>query len=376
MIPTVHPRGDRRIVRCAQVALDAGFRVHFVWLGDGYDQSQDSAVGETLVRQPRTARERLGRLVKIRRLAEELNGEVWHIHDFYFLGQALRWRKRSHHPVLYDVHEYYADYYSEKLPLPSWGQRLVAKILEGYQVRVARRLGAANVVAEAMAPSFRRAGVPVAVSPNYPLLAHFGAVPSRPFSERRWNVVHTGTLTSSYGTEFLVQIARRSLERGLPFEFTAIGRFPSIDHERAFDSILADAGTPTNLHIVPPRPTHEIPSLLSDAGFGLSLITATRQNEAAIASKSFEYVIAGLVNVVTDRRAQSDFVREHAVSVIGDEESTDAMLDEMLELAENADQTDITLADKAASARRLFTWEQAVEPGLSSLLKQLRPPVS
>ena len=371
VIPTVHPRGDRRIVRCAQVALDAGFRVHFLWLGEGDDASSDPVAAETLFAPPRNAVERIRRVGRTSRAAAALNGHLWHIHDFYFLPQAWRWRRRSGRPVLYDVHEYYADYYAGKLPLPPAVRRLVSRMLESYQTKAAAALGAANVVTERMAAPFRAAGVPVVVSPNYPLAAQFDGLPSQPFAERSHQVLHIGTLSEEYGTTLLLQLARRSTARGLPFEFSVIARFPSPDHQRAFDAAAEAAGRPDNLRLVPTRPTHEMPALLGSAGFGLSLLAVDGQNEAAVPSKNYEHIMAGLVDVVSDREAQRAFAEKHAVAVSGHGDDADRILDRMLALADDAEGTDVALRAKAADARSKFTWELAVEPGLAGMLQNL-----
>ncbi|WP_411730615.1 hypothetical protein [Paeniglutamicibacter sp.] len=370
VIPTVHPRGDRRIVRCAQVALDAGFRVHFLWLGRG-ESSLDPLAGETLFPEPQNATERIRMVPRIARRAAQLGGHMWHIHDFYFLGEAKRWRRKSGRAVLYDVHEYYGRYYAGKVPAPTIVQRLIAGAIERYQVRSAKKLGAANVVTEEMAVSFRAWGVPVSVSPNYPMLSQFGDLPSVTFSERRWRVLHIGTLSREYGTELLVQLAARSLQRELPFDFTVLARFPSPGHAQAFEELLARVGAPVNLKLVPTRPTHEMPGLLASAGFGLSLLALDGQNESAVPSKNYEHVMAGMVDVVTDRAAQRQFAESFAVHVSGHADDADAMLDQMIRLAEDASGTETELTEKAGSARNHFTWERAVEPGLRAMLLQL-----
>lgn len=370
VVPTVHPRGDRRIIRCAQVALDAGFRLHFIWLGEGRG-ARDPAVQETLLPAPRSARERIGMVRKVAKIARRLSAAVWHIHDYYFLPTAKRWRRQSGNPVLYDVHEYYADYYSAKLPLPAPIRRIAARLIEKYQVRAARQLGAANVVTEQMAASFIAGGVPVSVSPNYPLLAQFNGLPRVPFSERRWEVLHTGTLSAEYGTHLIVQLAQRAGERELPFKFSAIARFPSQAHEHAFQELLSSCGNPNNLKLISPRPAHEMPAVLAAAGFGLSLLAVDGQNEEAVPSKNYEYVMAGLVDVVSDRAAQGTFAAQYAVGVQGHGDQVDVILDKMLRLASDADRTDSMVRQRAEAAREFFTWERGVEPMLRAQLLRL-----
>lgn len=370
VIPTVHPRGDRRIIRCAQVALDAGLRVQFIWLGEG-EPSADPSVSELLMPSPRHAADRIRMVTRIAKLAAGFNPQMWHIHDFYFLRAAKKWHRGTGRPVLYDVHEHYAAYYSSKLPLTKWTRRIAASLIERYQVSASGYFGAANVVSDEMAVPFRQQSVPVSVSPNYPLLSQYQGVPDRAFASRRWTVLHIGTLSQSYGTELLVQLASRSAERSLPFQFKVLSRYPSPDHAAEFEKLLADMPRADSIEMLSTRPTHEIPELLATAGFGLSLLETGNQNEIAIASKLFEHTMAGLVSVVTPRGAQRAFVEAHAVSVVGDATDVDAMLDGMMRLAARADATDAALRAKAVAARERFTWEKAVEPELRRQLLTL-----
>lgn len=370
VIPTVHPRGDRRIIRCAQVALDVGLRVHILWLGHG-SPSTDVAASETVLVAPKNAIERIRLVRSVARSAAAHPAMVWHIHDFYVLGAAKRWQRRTGRSVLYDVHEYYPMYYSQRVRAPRFLQRFLAAGIERYQVRAAKRLGGANVVTEQMAAPFRAAAVRTTVSPNYPLLEQFRGLPVAPFAERRWRVLHIGTLSQDYGTHLLLDLASRAAARGLPFEFEVIARFPSVAHEADFLRQLDAVGAVPNLRLIPPRPTHEMAELLGTAGFGLSLLTASGQFEEAVPSKSYEHAIAGLVDVVTDRAAQRHFAETHGVPVSGHGDDPDRMLDQMLALAEDAEETDRRLREVSAAAAQRFTWEAAVEPGLSALLRDL-----
>ena len=369
-IPTVHPRGDRRIVSCAQVALNSGFRVEFVWLGDG-DPVSDPLVGESILPTPRSTRERLLAMRRVSALANGMAADIWHIHDFYMLQAAKRWHRRTRNPVIYDVHEYYAEYYPARVPLPRPLRRLAGRFVEDYQVRAARLLGGANVVTERMSESFRRGGVPVSVSPNYPRRAPLETAPSRPFSERRYDVLHIGTLTADYGTETLIALAKRSSERSLPFKFAAVSRFPSSAAQEEFETMVREANA--RITMLDPRPAHEMPDLVSGYGFGLSLLADDGgQNDHAVPSKNVEHILMALVAVVSDRPAQREFVERWGCPVVLDETRIDDGLARMMEIAQNP-MTDGQLRELAMVGRRSLTWEGVSEPALSALYARVRP---
>ncbi|MFP3813839.1 hypothetical protein, partial [Bacillus sp. SIMBA_005] len=82
-----------------------------------------------------------------------------------------------------------------------------------------------------------------------------------------------------------------------------------------------------------------MPALLSDMGYGLSLLMPDGQNESAVPSKNYEYAMAGLVDVVTDRRAQRAFAESFAVGISGHGGDPDLMLDQMMRLADESTET-------------------------------------
>lgn len=367
-IPTVHPRGDRRIIRCAQVALNAGFRVAFVWLGEG-SPSTHPAIQEQLLPVPANTKARLLAVRAVGRRARSVDAILWHIHDFYMLGQARRWNWKSRRPVVYDVHEYYGEYYAEKLPIPDAMRKRTTAYLDAYQARVTAKIGGANLVAAEMGEAYNRIGAPYTVSPNFPSSEQFD-LEVTPFGERSKNVIHTGSLTHLYGAELLVQLAARANERGLNFSFAGVARFPDSVAAAEFARILAAYGNPANLSLLPPVPAHEVPHLLQNYGFGLSLLLPTYpQVDLAVPSKVYEYAAMGLVTVTT-QGASARFAGERSVSIVLDPQNLDGALDAMVEVAASATVAAET-TNRAIEARRTTTWEGTCAPGLTGLYSKL-----
>ncbi|MDR0366094.1 MAG: glycosyltransferase, partial [Bifidobacteriaceae bacterium] len=138
-VPTIHPRGDRRVIRCAQDALNAGFRVRFIWLGADDQPATDPAASEVILPKARSLRQRLGVIPKLAKIAAAEPADLWHIHDLYLLPSAKRWHRRTGRNVLYDVHEYYGLVYAERLGIGGAPGRWLNRAVNRYQVRAARR---------------------------------------------------------------------------------------------------------------------------------------------------------------------------------------------------------------------------------------------
>jgi glycosyltransferase involved in cell wall biosynthesis len=371
-VPTVHQRGDSRVLRCAQDALDAGFRVRLIWLSDDQDPSTDPAVGETLMRSAHSRADRLRVVARLAGAARREQADLWHIHDFYLLAQARRWRRQTGRPVIYDVHEYYGIVYSGKVRAPAAVRRWLARRIDTYQVRSARKLGAVNAAAEGIARTFASSGAAVVTTLNAPLGAPFLSVPLVPFSQRARRVVHIGTLNEDYGMRRVVRIAAEAQRRGLPHTFDLVDRFHNDAERAAFARYLEEDGDPANLRIIPAVPSHRLGELLSGYGVGLAVFSRTSQNDLSMPGKLFEYSVMGLAIVCTDAPAQQRFAQQWAVARPCAGENVGAFVDALEDLDARAVELDAAVADKAALARRSLTWEAMSAPKLRGLYRELR----
>ncbi|WP_416905417.1 glycosyltransferase [Micromonospora echinospora] len=159
---------------------------------------------ETRLPEPTSARQRLRLVPAVAAVARRTHADLWHIHDYYLLPHARRWSRRTGRPVLYDVHEYYPEYYSQRFAAPAPVQHAARRLVAGAERWYAGRLGAANAVSEQLADRFRALGLPAVATPNYPSADAF-ARPARPLTpDLLRRVVHTGSLTTDYGADVLV----------------------------------------------------------------------------------------------------------------------------------------------------------------------------
>lgn len=369
-IPTVHPVGDRRVLRCAQTAIDAGYGVHFVWMGGppGFTTHSNS-IRETRIADALSVTDRLKALPYLFRAANQDDALGWHIHDFYMLPFAREWHRRTKRPVIYDVHEYYPEYYAERLRLTGPAQRGLSRIISHYETTSSHRIGGANVVSKTMATRFRSRSALVAVTPNYPLLTAFS--PSvRPLTADRLNrVVHTGSLTPDYGSHTLVDMAVDLVRLDPTIEVLAIRRFPGQAAEAAFDAYVASRGRPKNLKLIDPMPAHQVPAFLESAGIGLSLMGRLGQNEIAVPSKLYEYTIAGLALVAPDMPGHANFMRQHAVGKLVTPSVAIDFASAVMELRRDPERIATEAQKRAEEARTNLTWEGGSSPELRDLLQ-------
>lgn len=364
-VPTVHPRGDQRVIRVAQAALDAGFRVAFIWPGTGRP-SEDPRAAEILLPPPGSTTERLRLVSTVDRRARVAEVDVFHIHDLYLLPFAARWARRSGVPFVYDVHEHYGTYYASRLRLTGRLRDRTARMIDAVQRRWVRANGGVDAVADEIAAPYREAGIPVSVSPNYPLVQGSALAPVSALSQRPRRAIHIGTLSAPYGMERLVKLAAALQSEPGGFGVDVVGRFPNAQSRNEFEEIVRRHGSPGNLRVIPTVPAHEVSSLLTEYRIGLSTIEAGGQNDIAIPTKLYEYVRAGVAIVGTDRGAQRRFLSAHGVGFVSDDDTAlanaitdylrdDAILDEKVRRA-------------AQDAQEALDWSQ-VSGGIGDLLK-------
>lgn len=160
-VPTVHPEGDQRILRCAQSALNAGFDIHLIWLGgQAGSWRHHPRIRETRLERPRSTWRRICATWVVAARAWAADADAWHIHDYYLLPYAHRWAARTGRRVLYDVHEYYPEYYSRRSAFPVRLRPIAERAVSLTERRLASDFRGVNAVSESLAERFRAIGLP------------------------------------------------------------------------------------------------------------------------------------------------------------------------------------------------------------------------
>ncbi|WP_457946036.1 hypothetical protein ACTAQI_11730 [Pseudarthrobacter sp. alpha12b] len=371
-IPTIHPRGDQRVLRCAQAALRCGYRVKFFWLGEG-KASTDSIAAEEIFSRASSFKQRLIQLPKVALRAHKENAQAWHIHDLYMLPIALVWATLTRGRVVYDVHEYYSSYYVSKISAPQPVKTFASKLIDNFQVWAAKRIGGANVVAMAMSVRYSEAGVPVSVSPNFPLRKSYDKAAVSNDVARFRRVIHTGTLSEPYGMKSIVDLAVLCEQRGYDVTIDLVRRFPNAHQEKLFVEYVNERGFPGNLRLIPAVTADKIPTLLSSYGIGLSMITKTGQNDLAVPTKLYEYALMGLAIVGTDRTAQKQFVEEYAVGKLCGEQDIEGLANAIYSFGRAEQEEIVKIEGAAALAKTKLFWDNGPETDVKRLLTEVFP---
>jgi glycosyltransferase involved in cell wall biosynthesis len=317
---------------------------------------------------------------------------VVHVHDIHLLGTVVEYAGAAalRPQVVYDAHEYVAG-------LAVSGARTQRSVdgwasMERELIRCADRVitvsdGLAERLQSLHALERRPAVVhnaPVAwidgVDTRKGTDVSKGVGMSNGAGAWRSGVGSSRSLRGECGIEQGVTLAvysgALSAARGVDTAVRALGLLPDLHlavvavpypHPMAarLREIAASLGAVDRLHLVPPVPSHEVPSYLSEADVAVSPILGDSVSyDEALPNKLFEFLHAGLPMVVSDCRAMAQFVTEHGLGAVfraGDAEDLARALRTVV--------ADPPRPDTAA-LRREYCW-QGQEPKLVAVYDQL-----
>jgi glycosyltransferase involved in cell wall biosynthesis len=308
VLATIHPRGDQRILKCIQSLLNQHCRVHVVWLGEEVGQTcHDDWLTETVIRTPRSTKQRLLRTLPVIRAALRDEARILYIHDFYMLPHGLLWKMlRRRGRVVFDSHEFYPELYSAKFPnlvrnQAAWAIKVLAKTLY-------RNVDGFSLVSPLMVSSTSR-DQPIIITPNYPSRSLFQHITETDPDRNLRSIIHSGSISPAYGIATLIKAAKLLEERHVDVRIDIVNRFSSDALRDWFEQEIEANGHPSTLRRIPARPAQDMWGLLRHYGAGLSLIEERGQNGLAVPTKIYEYGVSGLFVIASDTPAQAEFVR-------------------------------------------------------------------
>lgn len=358
--------GRRRAARAATLA----FKVY----DRGVQQVTVGAVPERIVPEIDDLELAVGPVI------DELAPDILHAHDVHFLavvGRAVARAAASGRtvPWIYDAHEWVPG-------LSRYGGRTArvvaawAALEKRWAARADRVITVSSPLAEALTErhQLRRPPEVVLNVPPFegtPALADGGEAggvrTAAGVPAEATLLVYSGGVQAARGVETAVAALGH-----LPGVHLAVVAVPSVHTPAvaAVRSAAERAGVAGRVHILPGVPPDRVVAFLRSADIGLIPLQHFGSHEMALANKLFEYLHAGLPMVVSDCRAQADFVREHDLGEVhpaGDGAALAAAVNRVLARRE---QISARLADP--QLRRAYTW-QAQAATLQGVYRALVP---
>lgn len=251
-----------------------------------------------------------------------LEWDVIHAHDVHMVGvasDAVARRQHQGRPAtwVYDAHEFVAG-------LSLYGGRTARKraayldLEQEYITDAAGVITVTEPLAEELQQRYRLSSRPVVVM-NSPVLGaanqslEVGIREACGLDESVPLLVYSGGVTAARGVATAVEALPL-----LPGVHLAVVCVPSTATKavRELADLAARLGVQDRLHLHDPVPPDSVSAFLQSADVGLLPLLHFGSHEVALANKLFEYLYGGVPVVVSDCRAQAEFVRRHEVGAV------------------------------------------------------------
>lgn len=209
--------------------------------------------------------------------------------------------------MVYDVHENFhlevgqrVRAIRDRVGAASMGSRILATLepllawmTRAYDRSFARYTGNVVLVAPSQLATHTQSGVRVTEVRNYASAAMLGEPPAYE-PDRGNHVVFTGSHYEDNGSLLLLDVAAKTEQRVPDVCFTVMDLFESDAFRRRFEQLRTRLGLDSVVNITRRVPPDEIFTHLNRASIGLIVSLPTDKSKAAIPTRLFEYMAAGL----------------------------------------------------------------------------------
>lgn len=281
-LSSVHLRTDVRVFYKQCISLEkAGYKVHLVVADGKRHERKDGViihdVGNFESRKARMLRAPF-RLLK---RALYISADIYQIHDPELIPMAFFLKLLSRKPVIYDIHESYADFFLHKTYLSKWQGILFSHFIRTLEKWALRVLDKGITVTEHISEIY--GGIPVIH--NYPLLAEWKDINMDIERYSSKNICYLGSISIERGIDKILEAIENvdcTLHLAGNYEppelrdelikmpgFKKVVEYGYINRQEAFE-------------------------LLSKCAIGLFIIKLYPNNLYNLSTKMLEYMAAGL----------------------------------------------------------------------------------
>jgi glycosyltransferase involved in cell wall biosynthesis len=338
---------------------DSGYEVFFV---AGASEEASSAKtahvvdGVRIVGFPpvRGFLQRILNLPRIFKIVFNTKADAYHFHDPDLLpvGVLLRWLRRK--PVIYDVHEPYPEMLRTNKAIPKRLRKPVSRIFRVIEDMCSRSIGNVIVVNELVCQRFQQRGCNVEIVSNTALLDGFEDAPERAQNRA---VISIGTLSTNRGSLLIPKIVRAVRNQDQSIRFLIVDRAFRARQRELFLDAVKKHGVEDAIELLPNTVVSNLPSYLSQATIGLSLLTldevAIRQN----ITKLYEYMAAGLPIIASDVPNQRRDLEESESGLLVTHDSPDEYAEAIIRLMNDQDTLDRFSRNGRSAFMTKFNWE-------------------
>jgi glycosyltransferase involved in cell wall biosynthesis len=241
-------------------------------------------------------------------LALQSKSRVYHFHDpeLIFMGLILKILGKK---VIYDVHEDYEKAILSKPYLKPAFRKIISFFFSFFERNLSRFFDAIIAAGDDIEPKFRLINKKTVLVRNYPWKEDFKVPISEKKNEKTFQLIYIGSLTRARGIKEIVEVLDL-----LPEDVTLIlaGRFYSEEFKKEVMSLPAFK----KVNYLGQIPLKEAIPLLFSADVGLIPLHPEPNYLKALPTKLFEYMAAGLPQIVFDLPNCSKIIKEGGFGLV------------------------------------------------------------
>lgn len=362
ILTAVHPPFDGRIFhRQARTLAEAGYRVTLV-APASFESRQEDGIAVLGVPKPPNRLHRPLVWWRLLRQVWRVRPDVVHFHDpeLLLLVPLLRLILGRHDKLVYDVHEYFADSLADKYWIPRQLRPIAVWLARRAERLLVQAVNGIVCAADGQKQLYSQFQGPVAVVRNLPRAKLFeNPEPHPALAVKGLRLIYVGLILPKRGINVLLEAMRLLHQRGVgDVHLFLIGPDTSpayIEHIRSFAEThqLAD-----RIHWLGAVPHDQVKNYLANADVGLAPGLLTRQyKNPGIATKLFEYMLAGLPIVSADYPHRRIYIEEANCGLVVPPEDAPAHADAILWLHDHPEEAQAMGARGRAVVLDHYTWE-------------------
>ena len=221
--------------------------------------------------------------------------DVYHFHDPDLIPIALKLKKKTGKPVIYDVHEYYADSFRTRHWIPAPLRRVAAAMFDLMEKRAVRKFSAIITVNTHMEELFRKYNPVGTVLYNFPLQNQFNF--QRPGEKRLKmdipTILYLGGINRERGLEVILDAMSIVKEKHPEAVCEMVGDIDTGGLSEKYQPIeqWAKKG---NIRLRGKVDYKMVPAIMSESTVALVPLLPTLNYMKAIPVKLIEYMASGL----------------------------------------------------------------------------------
>ena len=318
---SVHQPFDGRIFhREARSLARAGYQVTLLAPAAFAREERE---GVTVIGVPRPARRWARPLAWLRfyRLARRLRPAAVHVHDpeLLLLLPLLRLGLGRRVRLIYDSHEYFRDSIAVKQWIPARLRPLIARAAGWAERLLAQRADGLVLAVEGQREEYGYFRGPVAVARNLPLAGLFeGGEPHPALEVGGFRLIYVGLILPQRGIDLLLEALRLLCKAGIEdVHLFFLGAETSPAYMQQMRAFAREHGLEERVHWLGYVQPDQLKHYLANAHAGLAPLVPTRQySRPFLATKLFEYMLAGLPIVCADQPNWRAHVKEAGCGIV------------------------------------------------------------